>query len=68
LQTRVSDKDTCSSTTPLGEDGGVPISHVEHEEPGQAAQFMRTAAIGDLPGGMLEVPAVPVAAASLNTV
>ncbi len=45
-----------SSTTTLEEGGGELTSHVEHKAPEQAAQFMRTAATGELPGGMLEVP------------
>jgi len=60
-QLRGSETEMDSSTTTL-EDGkpSDSTSGIEDKPPIQAAQFMRTAATGDLPGGMLEVPTSPV--------
>ncbi|KAL6721270.1 hypothetical protein ACLMJK_000372 [Lecanora helva] len=68
-QIRVSEKDvddpTVTTTTSALEEGKVSnddtSDHIEIRTPVQAAQFMRTAATGDLPGGMLEIPGSPVA-------
>ena len=61
-QIRVLDKDVDFSTTTLEEGGGdESSSRIEEKQPERAAHFMRTAATGDLPGGMLEVPSSPIA-------
>lgn len=65
---RVSEKDIASSSSMTLEEGGSDsYSHIEHKEPEQRARIMRTAATGDLPGGMLEVPSSPEGGVTTTT-